>query len=237
MMLESSATENFTQVVVYGARGFTVSILDDLMGYWGDTVELVALVDDLEYGFVHPILSRPVISGAERLQQFPDVPVLLTMGDLGVRREIAQRLALEGAVLATANCRALPSANSTALYGSGSLVVSVCRVGPGVRIGQRTQVLASLVGHDTVIGDDVTIGINAQILGHVEIGDGTHIAPFAMIGNGTRDRPLKIGAGATLGVGTCVVRDVPPGQTVVGNPAMTVPEWRRLKELIVGDLS
>jgi maltose O-acetyltransferase len=47
----------------------------------------------------------------------------------------------------------------------------------------------------TEIGQDVRIGSNATIL------------------------PVKIGDGAIIGAGSVVTKDVPPGATVVGNPA------------------
>jgi acetyltransferase-like isoleucine patch superfamily enzyme len=50
-----------------------------------------------------------------------------------------------------------------------------------------------------VIGDDVWIGYNATVLKGVRVGDGAVIAPGAM-----------------------VVRDVPPGAYVAGNPARPV---------------
>ena len=63
-------------------------------------------------------------------------------------------------------------------------------------------------------------------MGHVIIGRGVTIAPNAVIGNGTRDRPLRIGDWAVIGIGAVVVRDVEPGARMIGNPAMTVDRWK-----------
>jgi len=45
-----------------------------------------------------------------------------------------------------------------------------------------------------------------------------------MIKQGTPDQPLVIGAGAIVGMGAVVTKSVPPGATVVGNPARIVTQ-------------
>jgi serine O-acetyltransferase len=49
------------------------------------------------------------------------------------------------------------------------------------------------------LGDGVTVGANATLIGDITVGDG-----------------------ATVGAGAVVTEDVPPGATVVGNPARVV---------------
>ena len=84
-----------------------------------------------------------------------------------------------------------------------------------IRIGRCFHAnLYSYVEHDCVIGDFVTFGPGAKVNGNVSIGDHAYIGSGAVIRQG-----LEIGAYATVGMGAVVTRDVPPGQTVVGNPA------------------
>jgi acetyltransferase-like isoleucine patch superfamily enzyme len=45
------------------------------------------------------------------------------------------------------------------------------------------------------------------------------MAICAILRDGTRDNTLEFGAGAVVGMGAVVTRSVPPGMTVVGNPA------------------
>ena len=40
-----------------------------------------------------------------------------------------------------------------------------------------------------------------------------------MIRQGRADKPLIVGEGAVIGMGSVVLNDVPAGATVVGNPA------------------
>jgi acetyltransferase-like isoleucine patch superfamily enzyme len=53
----------------------------------------------------------------------------------------------------------------------------------------------------------------------VHIGDHTYIGSGAIIRHGQPGQPIRIGAGAVVGMGAVVTRDVAAGTTVVGNPA------------------
>lgn len=231
-MTDIKSTTEFDEIVVYGARGYTAMILTSLETQWQGRVRVRAMVDDIENGFTHPILNVPVISGAERAARWRDLPVLITPAKTDLRARLFARLVDEGAILATASTAGQPLVDPSVDFGAGSVVVPHTRIGPNVRIGQGSQILATLVGHDVDIGACCTLNINASILGHVVIGDQVNIAPHAVIWNGTRERPLTIGAGAIIGIGAVVTRDVPAGARMMGNPAMTVKEWGRIKRLI-----
>jgi len=78
----------------------------------------------------------------------------------------------------------------------------------------------SYVAHDTVIEDNVTLSINAVILGHVQVMKGSNC------GTGCQVHQYQvIGSWSMLGMGCVVPKKlkIEPGQTWVGNPA------RRLK--------
>ena len=79
--------------------------------------------------------------------------------------------------------------------------------------------LYTYVEHDCVIGDFVTFAPGAKCNGNVHIGDQAYIGSGAVIRQGSAEKPLRIGAAATIGAGAVVLNDVPPGATVVGNPA------------------
>jgi serine acetyltransferase len=78
------------------------------------------------------------------------------------------------------------------------------------------------------IEDDVLVGVGAKIAfhefcanefvaGRVELGRGSIIGGFSLIGPGVR-----IGEGATVAGGAVIGRDVPPGSIAGGNPARVV---------------
>lgn len=83
------------------------------------------------------------------------------------------------------------------------------RVDDFVTIGALT-----IVGHDVHIGSYSHVSSFVMIGGWVDIGPGATIHPHA-----TLLPKVRIGEGATVGAGSVVVSNVPPGKTVMGNPA------------------
>jgi UDP-3-O-[3-hydroxymyristoyl] glucosamine N-acyltransferase len=74
----------------------------------------------------------------------------------------------------------------------------------------------------------VKIGHHCLIAGQVGIAGSTVVGPFVMMGGqaGVSDH-LSIGAGARLAAKAGVTRDVAPGETVGGYPAVPVRDWHR----------
>ena len=87
-------------------------------------------------------------------------------------------------------------------HGTGLVVHARVRLGRGVTL--RHGVTIGILGEGDdgvapVLGDGVSVGAGAIILGPVHVGDG-----------------------AAIGAGAVVIHDVPAGATVVGNPARVV---------------
>ena len=60
----------------------------------------------------------------------------------------------------------------------------------------------------------------AHICPNTALGGGVHVGRRSWIGIGSSIIQLKrIGDDVTVGAGSIIIRDVPNGQTVVGNPA------------------
>jgi len=70
------------------------------------------------------------------------------------------------------------------------------------------------VAHDCVVGNQTTFSNNAQIAGHVHIGDWAVLGAFAGV-----HQFCRVGAHAMLAAFAVVLQDVPPYVTVAGYPA------------------
>jgi UDP-N-acetylglucosamine acyltransferase len=82
-------------------------------------------------------------------------------------------------------------------------------------IGDRNLLLAySHIAHDCVIGNDTTFSNNAQLAGHVVIGDYAVLGGFVGV-----HQFCRIGAHAMIAAGSIVLQDVPPFVTAAGYPA------------------
>ena len=104
--------------------------------------------------------------------------------------------------------------------GEGAALSPFVTLTSNIRIGKHFHAnLYSYVEHDCIIGDFVTFAPGVKCNGNIHIQDHAYIGADAVIKQGKPDDPLVIGRGAVVGMGAVVTRSVPPGATVVGNPA------------------
>lgn len=128
------------------------------------------------------------------------------------------------------------------LIGAHSDVGHECWFGHRVRLNSHV-----FIPGGTILEDDVQCGPRV-VMCNDRLMNGTwkapHIRKGAKIGAGaTILAGIVVGEGATVGAGAVVVRDVPPGCTVVGNPAhlliapevptVKVPKFTLAEEMIV----
>lgn len=103
---------------------------------------------------------------------------------------------------------------------AGAVFAAQTMVTGSAQIGRHFQCnIFSYVAHDCCIGDYVTFAPRVNCNGNVHIEDFVYIGTGAMLRQGSPGKPLRIGKGATVGMGAVVTKDVEPGAVVVGNPA------------------
>ncbi len=151
---------------------------------------------------------------------------IVALGSNALRRKTALALRALGFRLVNAIHPAAVVSPSATL-GSGIALMPGAIVNAFSSIGDDSVVnTAASVDHDCRIGAGVHIAPGCHIAGSVEVGDLTLLGVGSTIGRG---RPLRIGAGAIVGVGSVVIHEVPPGATVTGHPARILPPSGRKK--------
>lgn len=121
----------------------------------------------------------------------------------------------------------------TAIVGAGA------RIGNGVKIGPY-----SIVGDDVVLHDNVELVSHVVVAGRTEIGAGTRIFPFASVGHEPQDRKYR-GESSRLVIGErCVIREavtINPGTegggllTSIGNDCLIMANAHVAHDCTVGN--
>jgi serine O-acetyltransferase len=99
---------------------------------------------------------------------------------------------------------------------------------PGAEVGQRLFIdhgMAVVIGETAVIGDDVTLYQGVTLGGTSLRGGKRHptLLDNVIVGAGAQVLgPITVGNGARIGANAVVLKDVPPGATMVGIPARPV---------------
>jgi UDP-3-O-[3-hydroxymyristoyl] glucosamine N-acyltransferase len=109
-----------------------------------------------------------------------------------------------------------------AVIHAGSVVARALFHAP-TEIGDYCQIgILTNIGHGVRLGARCVVSGNCIIAGRVRVGDGAWIGASSSIAQG-----LSIGAGAKLQIGSVVVRDVAPNESVSGNFAVPHAEHVR----------
>ncbi len=114
-------------------------------------------------------------------------------------------------------------------------------VGDDVEIGANTSIDRGTLG-DTVIENgakidnlvhvahNVRVGAHAFVIAHAMIGGSTVIGARAWVAPNVSIRDgIAVGDDALVGLGSVVTKSVSDGQTVVGNPALPIAEFKRFQ--------
>lgn len=102
--------------------------------------------------------------------------------------------------------------------GNGCIINPRSTISSDVIIGDYV-----LINCNTGIGHDCKIANNVTFLGASAINGDVVVEENCTIGSGVVVYPGKnIGEGATVGIGSVVIRNVKPNKTVIGNPAKEI---------------
>ena len=173
----------------------------------------VVLGDDVRVG-ANATLSHCVLGSRVRI--YPGVRIgqdgFGFAPDPGAPIKVPQlgRVVIGDDVEVGANSTIDRGAGPDTIIGSGTMIDNLVQIGHNVQIGRGCVLVAQVgISGSTRLGDYVMIGGQGGLTGH-----------------------LTIGAGARIGAQAGVMRDVAPGEAVLGSPAMPIKEFHYLTAYI-----
>ncbi len=204
---------------VYGASGFGREVMPVLRAQLPSLSlgQFVFVDDNPSQASLngHDVLSFEQFLAREAAVRY----VTLAIANSAIREKLALKCAEAGVQLIE-----VTASNSVRMdeveIGAGAIISPFVTITSNVKIGINFHAnIYSYIAHDCEIGDYVTFAPSVKCNGNVRIEDHAYIGTGAILRQGKPGKPLVIGRGAVVGMGAVVTKDVPPGVTVVGNPA------------------
>lgn len=210
------------EIILWGGTG-QAKVVRPIIEHYGSKV--VAVFDDTP-NLSPPFLDVPVYLGWEGFQKWirdypnrAEVGFCVTIGNPHgrVRIRLHERLmavGLQPVTLAHPSAQIAPNAS----IGEGCQLMAGAIVNPEARLGRQCIInTKASVDHECVLDDGVELAPGATLCGNVFLETNVWVCTGATV------LPrINIGADTIVGAGAVVIRDVPPGMTVVGVPAKRI---------------
>lgn len=215
-MLDSAQRSTMKNLIIIGAGGFGREI-HNMVPYckgYGEDFVLKGFINDITDALQSFPGYAPIIGTIRDYLPSPDDVFICAIGDIVGRKKCVEKILSRGGEFITLVHRTAGWSRNT-VVGKGCILGVRVGISNECKIGDFTIMQDEcIVGHDTEIGAFCQFHPRGFVAGRVRIGDEVHVGPCAMI-----HPDKKIGAGATIGAGSFVIRNIKPGVTVYGNPA------------------
>ena len=189
-------------------------------------VEVIGLLDTSSNGkgSVRKIDNIKVIGGLELLDKFKkDKAVRLIVANSSnkekenlVKRMNKFNFKFTNAIHPSAVIATTARIEKNVIINAGAVIQPFAKIGSGVMVHAGV-----IVEHDCNIEDYVNLGPGATLAGWVHVKEGSYVYTNASV-----IPRIVIGKKSIVGAGSVVLRDVPDGLTVAGNPAKVVKKER-----------
>ena len=216
---------------VYGAGGFGREVMPLVRAQLATATcraGKLVFIDDgkmAETANGHPVFTYGEFLNYPADKRF----AVVTIAESTIRQQLSERLLADGVELY--DVRAGNVIMDQVEMGVGSVLCPFVTLTSNIAIGRCFHAnIYSYVAHDCRIGDYVTFAPAVRCNGNIVIEDHAYIGTGAILRQGKPGKPLVIGRGAVVGMGAVVTKDVPPGVTVVGNPARQLVKYRPKKD-------
>lgn len=208
------------KIYILGAGGFGRELLQWIkdINAAEPTWEIGGFLDDNLHALDEYEHDTPIVGTIKDWQPKEDEVFALAFGSPELKRKIVSIMKAKGAQFASViHPTALLS--PFAHYGEGLIMFPYSKLSCNSTVGEFVTILASPIGHDTVIGDYTVISGGCNIVRNVVIGNDVFLAAGVSIA-----QDLHVGDNSYIGLGSVVLKDVAPGSKMFGNPARPMPK-------------
>ena len=215
----SAASNALPPLYLLGAGGLgeetaeAVRACNDARPIW----DLRGFLDDDADRHGSTLVGLPIAGPIELLRDEPEACAVACVArprDPTSRRRLVERAGLAEERWATiVHPRA--SVPASASIGRGTVLLADVVLTASVSVGRHCMVMPQVVlTHGDVVEDFCTIASGVRVGGRATLREACYLGAGSLV---REDR--TVGRGALVGMGSVVLRDVPEGQSWVGNPA------------------
>ncbi|CAM8625264.1 WbbJ Acetyltransferase (isoleucine patch superfamily) [Burkholderiales bacterium] len=208
------------QVAIYGVSGCGRGVIPLARDQWharGEPHQLVFVDDNppaTEFNGYRVLTYREWMEEPASSRY-----INIAIADSKIREQLADRCENDGVSFFEVRAPNVVQLDDVQLQ-EGAILCPFVTLTSNICIGKHFHAnLYSYVEHDCIIGDFVTFAPGVMCNGNVAVEDHAYVGAGAVIKQGQPGQPVVIGRGAVVGMGAVVTKSVPPGVTVVGNPA------------------
>jgi len=216
------------KVIIIGGEGnggVVASCIEDNRSRFNDSEWVVAgFLNDFEKG--KTILGYPVLGGTDDIEKFikEDYYFMYAIHMIGRNvktEEVFLKMNIPLERFATIIHKTAFVAKS-AILEPGVFIMSNCYVGPGVKMGHCSLMMAnSLLGHNTTVGPLCHFSVGSITSSYIEIGKVSDVALGAKV-----LEKRKIGNYAVAGANSLITHDIPDYEIHIGSPAKFLKKIR-----------
>lgn len=208
-------------IAIIGAGGFgrEVQMLIEQINNKTQKYNFIGFFDDA-YKKGEIVNGFPILGGIIEINKIKtNLNVVLAIGDPNTKRAIISKIKTNYISYPTLINPNVEIGNDKYIrIGKGCIITSGVIITTNITIGNHVILnLSCTVGHDSVIDDFCSFMPSVNISGDVIIAKNVYIGTGATIIN-----KIYIGENSTIGAGTVVIKDIPDGATVVGNPGRII---------------